>query len=128
MQTAIYIALAGALGSLSRWGVGVWTADLFGKRFAYGTLAVNLLGCFLMGLLATLFLDGEFLPKPLRIALTTGFLGAFTTFSTFGYETVEFASRGEWKLAAINISANVILGIVLAGLGVYCAYAVRPVG
>ena len=119
------IAIAGAFGALSRWGIGVWTETLFGKRFAWGTLCVNLIGCFLLGLLATLFLSSDAIPKTTKLALTTGFLGAFTTFSTFGYETVEFLSKGAWKLAVLNVAANVVLGIALAAAGVGLAHAIR---
>ncbi len=117
MRDILFIAAAGALGSLSRYGVGVAAVRIIGGRYAIGTLVVNVVGCFLLATLMTAGFSTELLPKAVKLAIATGFLGAFTTFSTFGYETMVYMERGDWGLAAANISANVVLGLMAAAGG-----------
>ena len=117
MRDLLWIGVAGALGAVARYGVGVFAQRSIGTHFAYGTLIANVLGCFLLALLMTLGLSSELIPKTLKLALGTGFLGAFTTFSTFGYETLACAEKGHWRLAAANIAANLVVGLLAAWLG-----------
>lgn len=119
----ILVALFGALGALARWGVSGWAYQLLGQRFAWGTLAVNLLGCFLLGFVAHVALVSASWSPQWRTGIGVGFLGAFTTFSTFGYETVAFLERRMWLEAAANVAANVVLGILLVWLGLTLARA-----
>ncbi|MBL7214358.1 MAG: fluoride efflux transporter CrcB [Phycisphaerae bacterium] len=116
--TAIYIAAAGALGALSRWGISLAGYRLFGTGFAWGTLIANVLGCFLLGFLMHLCLVSDKISDTLRMAITVGFWGALTTFSTFSYETVNYIEDGSWTLAMANIAANLLIGLAatLAGL------------
>ena len=109
--TAIYIAVAGALGALSRWGISRAGYRFFGTGFAWGTLIANVLGCFLLGFLMHLCLASDKISDTLRLAITVGFLGALTTFSTFSYETVNYIEDGSWALAMANITANLALGL-----------------
>ena len=112
------VALGGALGSLARHTSSLLCAHLFGDRFYWGTLLVNVAGCFLLGWL----LHNE---NPsshhTRMVIGTGFLGAFTTFSTFGVQTHQLWERDP-ILAVANVGANVVLGLVAAGLGLYTAW------
>lgn len=114
----LYIAIAGALGALSRWGISVAGQTLLGGPFAWGTLIANVLGCFLLGFLMHVGLVSDKIPPALRTALAVGFLGALTTFSTFSYETVKYLENGSWTLALTNIGANLGLGLIatIAGL------------
>ena len=116
--TAVSIAVAGALGALSRWGISLAGYRLFGTGFAWGTLIANVLGCFLLGFLMHLCLVSDRISDTMRIAVTVGFLGALTTFSTFSYETVGYIEDGSWMLAIGNIAANLIIGMgaTLGGL------------
>lgn len=109
--TAVWVAIAGALGALGRWGISVTGYRLFGTGFAWGTLLANVLGCFLLGFLMHYCLSSDKISDTLRLAMTVGFLGALTTFSTFSYETINYLEDGSRMLAAANIASNVVIGI-----------------
>ena len=117
MVNFLLVALAGALGAVSRWGLSRGLAQWLGTQFPYGTLLANLLGCFLLGLIMHIGLNTDKIAPSLRLAVTVGFLGALTTFSTFSYETVALLQDGNWTKAGWNILANLILGLgaTLAG-------------
>jgi CrcB protein len=117
VQLWIYLAIAGALGSTARHGLQQLAVHLWGKNFPYGTLIVNVLGSLLLGFLLTWFMHTEVLSKPMKLAITTGFLGAFTTFSTFSCDTLDLWVRGAYLPAISNILLNVILGLSAAGAG-----------
>ena len=118
MHEIIYIAIAGGLGALGRYYMTGLAQKLFGTGFPYGTLAVNLVGSFLLGLAMQISMSTDLIPRNLRTAFTLGFLGAFTTFSTFSYETFGYIENGAWLTAGGNILTNVVLGIVAAFLGI----------
>lgn len=117
MREAFWIAIAGALGALSRYGISSLANRYFGDRLAWGTLTVNVVGSLLLGMLMHVGMASNAMPKPLRLALTVGFLGAFTTFSTFSYETYRYVENGSWGTALVNVLANVIPGLLAAWLG-----------
>jgi len=119
MPKLLLIALAGALGSLCRYGLGGVVQRLGGADFPWATLAVNLLGCFLFGAVWTAATERGLLGAETRLIILTGFMGAFTTFSTFGFETVQLARDGQWLLAGTNVLVQVVLGAigVLLGFG-----------
>jgi fluoride exporter len=91
-----------------------------GAGFAWGTLAVNLLGCLLLGVVMQLSLAHAGYSRELRLLAAIGFLGAFTTFSSFAFESLSFMQSGAWRLAWWNISANVVLGLALVWVGMLC--------
>ncbi len=117
MTKILLVATGGAIGAVSRYLLGRWIQSLVDSEFPYGTLLVNLLGCFLIGVIMTLVEDRQFFRVEARLFLVTGILGGFTTFSSFGYETMEFLRAGDSRSALANISANVVVGLasVLAG-------------
>lgn len=117
----VYITLFGALGCLSRYFVSGWTYALAGRGLPYGTLAVNIVGSFLLGLIMEGSLRSTLLSTELRLGLTVGFLGGFTTFSTFSYETFRLLEEGSLLQAGANILLNVIVCIVCAGMGILLA-------
>jgi CrcB protein len=121
MLQIIWIAVAGALGALCRWGVSRAGYALFGAGFAWGTLIANVIGCFLLGFLMYTGLNTDKIPEALRTALAIGFLGALTTFSTFSYETVGYIEDGAWMLAVLNIGANLAIGLGATVAGVFLA-------
>ncbi|HES58447.1 MAG TPA: fluoride efflux transporter CrcB [Firmicutes bacterium] len=123
MTNILAIAAAGALGTLARYGLSGLAHQWLGARFAWGTLAVNLLGCLVLGVLMQLALTTDAVPQPWRLPLAIGFCGAFTTFSTFGYETLRFVEDGAWGLAVGNVAANVVGGLALTWLGFVAARA-----
>lgn len=122
MQTWLAIAIGGACGAMSRYGVGLVCEQHLGSRFGFGTLLVNVVGCFLLGLLMHLGIAlPERWPHLSHPGLTVGLLGGLTTFSTFGYQTIRHLEAGELRLALINIAANVVLGCLAAALGLWTA-------
>jgi fluoride exporter len=118
MIQIVCVAVAGASGALCRWAIGRMAVRLFGANFPYGTLIVNVLGCFLIGLIMHIALASDKLSPTARLTLTVGFLGALTTFSSFSYETVVLIDQARWTAAGLNIGANlfVSLAATFAGL------------
>ena len=119
MNLVLLVAGAGALGSLSRYALSGAVYAALGQNFAYGTLVVNVVGSFLLGLLMQLGLNTDLIPPHLRTAIAIGFIGAFTTFSTFTYETVQFIQDGAWGSAALNVVTSLVLGISAVFAGIY---------
>jgi fluoride exporter len=120
MQT-VYIAVFGALGCLSRYWLSSWTNLLAGKGFPFGTLLVNIIGSFLLGLLLEGSLRTSHLSLELRMGIAVGFLGGFTTFSTFSYETLRLLEKGSLLQASLNIGLSVGICIIFVALGIYLA-------
>jgi CrcB protein len=124
MRLLSAVAVGGALGSAARYLIQGWVQERAARAhgwialFPFGTLAVNLVGCFAIGALATLFQERLMVAPELRSFLLLGVLGGFTTFSAFGFETVALARDGNFALVAANVSASVVLGLVGVWLGV----------
>ncbi len=114
------IAIAGALGSVARYGATAWAQRRFGDGFPHGTLLVNVVGSFALGAVLGWALTGN-VHKLTKAGVGTGFLGAFTTFSTFSCETVLLMKEGRLGAAAANVALNVVLGAVAALLGFWVA-------
>ena len=121
MLQLVWIATAGALGAVCRWGISRAGYALLGTGFAWGTLIANVLGCFLLGFLMYTSLNTDKIPETLRTALAIGFLGALTTFSTFSYETIGYIEDSAWMLAALNIGANLAIGLGATVAGLFLA-------
>ena len=113
----LLVMLGGSLGAASRYAVSLLTARLFGPQFPYGTMVVNLAGCFLIGLLFALADRSRLLTPDLRLLLITGYLGALTTFSTFSLETVNAGRAGLTLQSLTNILINNLGGLSLTWLG-----------
>ena len=113
------IMLGGSLGAVSRYGTSLLAARLFGTQFAWGTLIVNLTGCFLIGFAFSLADRVPWMGTLPRLFFVTGYLGALTTFSTFGLETANFFRAASYWLTASNILVNNFLGIGLVFLGMW---------
>ena len=108
--------VAAAVGAPARFLVDSWMEDRAGSDFPWGTLVVNLSGCFLLGLLTGLA-RSHGLSATARTIIGTGGLGAYTTFSTFSFETVRLAEEGELSLAVGNVALSVLGGLAAAGIG-----------
>src|SRR5512138_814328 len=121
MATAAAIALLGALGCLARYWMSGWVYDLAGRNFPYGTLAVNLVGAYLIGIIMEFSVRSALISPQLRIGLTVGFLGGLTTFSTFSYETFRLLEDGEFLVATTNVLASVVVCLAFTWLGIVAA-------
>lgn len=117
----VAVAVGGAAGAVARWAVSSGIHRWLGRDFPWGTLTVNVVGSFAMGLLAVLLLDRLALGPAWRAGLMVGFLGAFTTFSTFALETVELAQGGLGMRALANIAVSVTACVLAAIVGVQLA-------
>ncbi len=113
----VALALGGAIGAVGRFWLSHHVYQWLGKNFAWGTLAVNVLGSFLMGALAVWLINKIDASVAWRLFIMTGFLGAFTTFSTFSFETLQYLQTGEFSKALLNIMLNVCLCLGAVWLG-----------
>jgi len=113
----LYLAVGGVLGTLARYGLGSWIYSWAGSALPWGTLVVNLLGSFVLGF-ALRASDALPISPEMRGLVTVGFCGAFTTFSTYTFETLALAQQGEWGRAALYALGSLVLGLLamLAGL------------
>jgi len=118
MNHLLAIASGGAIGAVSRYLMSNGVYAMLGRSFPYGTLAVNVLGSLLMGILYILLLDRVSLSMEWRAALQIGLLGAFTTFSTFSIETLLLIENGELSRAVVNIILSVVLCLAAVWAGV----------
>jgi CrcB protein len=124
LQKYLFIALGGALGSIARYAVGTTVADRLGVRFPYGTLLVNLSACLLIGLsMELLHRHADFNPT-LRYLIPIGFIGAYSTFSTFEWEIFSNLTSGAFWIAILYIAASIILGLIAVAAGAAAARAI----
>ncbi len=106
------IGLGAAVGANLRYGLSIWAARQWGASFPYGTLLINVSGSFAIGVVLVLLTSRLAASDSWRLLLVTGFLGGFTTFSTFSYETYNLLISGSWLAAGLNILGSVGLGLV----------------
>jgi len=120
MERFLWICLAGALGTGVRYLVGLWAGQRLGTSFPYGTFIVNLTGCFLIAVVIQTALNMASFSPTLRLALTTGFMGGLTTYSSFAYETTRLAQDGALGAAVLNFGLTTVACFiaVLVGLAV----------
>ncbi|MEA4816070.1 MAG: fluoride efflux transporter CrcB [Lachnospiraceae bacterium] len=109
MIKVLYVGIGGCIGSMLRYFISFYAPKLFGSQLPYGTLIVNVVGGVLIGFLMDLCMLNE-VPHELRLFLTTGIIGGFTTFSTFSYETVNFFYAGDFLPGFLNMGLNLFLG------------------
>ena len=117
----LLIALFGAVGTLARYALQGLVQVRAGGTFPYGTLLVNLSGCFLLGLIAQFTMNRMVISPDWRMAIAVGFFGSYTTFSSFGWETAKMMEDGEWLRASAYVTASVAAGLFLSIAGIRLA-------
>jgi len=117
LSVILLVGLAGALGTLSRYFVSLWAGRALGTWFPYGTLIVNVVGCFLITLVAELALRTTLVSAEARVVLTAGFMGGLTTYSSFDLETTNLLRERAWASATANVAATLGLCFVAGLLG-----------
>jgi CrcB protein len=115
MARFLWICLGGAAGTGARYLLSGWLLRAAGPGFPWGTLAVNVIGSFLLGLLMQMALATD-----LRLALTVGVMGGFTTYSSFNYETLQYLLRDEWLVAFAYVAATLFVCLAAGALGLLC--------
>ena len=123
MERFFWICLAGAAGTGARYLIALWAAQRFGSAFPYGTLIVNLAGCFVIAALMHAALTLGW-PPALRGAIAIGFIGGLTTYSSFNYETMRLFEEGASAAAALNVSVTLLGGLMSGWLGLVAARGV----
>ena len=117
-QRLLLVAFAGALGTLARYGLSGFVQRMAGGPFPIGKLAVNMIGCFLFGVIWTLADERLVISQDSRVVMLGGFMGAFTTFSTFIFDTGHFARQSEWMMATGNVVIQIVVGMAFLFLGI----------
>lgn len=112
-----WVALGGALGASGRFWLSAWLNELNRSAFPLGTFAVNSIGSFLFGLLFVVIMSSTALKDPMRLLVLVGFMGAFTTFSTFSFETVRLLQEQHFVMAATNVIANCLVCFIGVWIG-----------
>jgi CrcB protein len=120
----LLIAVAGAVGTLARYWVSGLSYRVFGEYFPYGTLAVNVIGSLLFGIVWSLAEERMAISVMSRTVILVGFMGAFTTFSTFAFETMNYVRDSQFLVAFMNITSNCVLGFGAIIIGMWIARAI----
>ena len=129
MTKLMLIALGGAVGTVCRYGLHEAGVAIFGRTMSVGVLIANVVGCFALGFVGTLAIERTtWLSDAWHLALTVGFLGGLTTFSTFAYDTIAHAHEGRTGHALANVALHVALGLGTAALGWWAAMRVAGAG
>ncbi|MFN3478928.1 MAG: fluoride efflux transporter CrcB [Thermodesulfovibrionales bacterium] len=111
------VGIGGFFGAITRYSLGLWIGQKWGRIFPLGTFFINVSGSFFIGLLMSLFTERFIINPQWRLLLVVGFLGAYTTFSTFEYETGRLVKDGEWLIASMNVVFSVFIGFLALKIG-----------
>jgi len=121
----LWVGIGGFLGANARYAMGLLVADRLGSGYPWGTFLVNLTGSVLIGVLLTILLDRAVADPFWRLVLVIGFLGGYTTFSSYTFEAVALARNGEWATAGLYVLGSNVLGLAACGAGIALARNVR---
>lgn len=119
MEKFLIISAGAVLGANARYWLGDWAAQKWGSTFPFGTLFINVTGSFILGLFMALAIERFHLDPRWRLFFAVGFLGAYTTFSTYSYESFNLVLKGQWLPGLLNLFGSSVAGILAAGMGVY---------
>lgn len=120
VTNTLLVGLGGFLGANARYWLGLWITGRWGAHFPWGTFVINVTGSFVLGLLLEYLAERTDLSAgpTLRLLIAVGFLGAYTTFSTYEYDNLQLLMAGQWQRALANAAGSLVVGLVAAGLGV----------
>ncbi|MGA3349885.1 MAG: fluoride efflux transporter CrcB [Candidatus Sulfotelmatobacter sp.] len=121
----LMVAIGGALGSVLRFWLGSYIGGRLGSRFPYGTFAVNMTGSFLIGMVLTVLAEKTQWSMNWRYLIAIGFIGGYTTFSAFEYETFRLFQDGEMRSAMLNVTLSVVIGFVGVWMGAMAGRAIQ---
>ncbi len=127
MARYLLVGLGGFLGAISRYWLGAYVGERLGVRFPYGTFIINMSGCLLIGIVMTVLDQRAHWSPAWRYLVPIGFIGAYTTFSTFEFETLRGVQEGALMTAALNVVLSVVLGFAAVWLGIAATKAVLNV-
>lgn len=119
MEKILWISIGAVLGANLRYWLSDWAALHWGSYFPFGTLLINLSGSLMLGLILAMVSDHYLIDPRLRLVLTIGFLGSYTTFSTYAFESVALFQQGQWWLGLLNLFGSSFLGGLFALLGIW---------
>jgi fluoride exporter len=125
MDKFLLISAGAILGANARYWIGVWAAQKLGAGFPYGTFIINFTGSLLLGFFITLATERWMLDPRWRLFIAIGFLGAYTTFSTYAYESYSLLLKGQWFIGLFNLLGSTVLGVIAVGCGVYLGKLLR---
>jgi CrcB protein len=114
----LVVGAGGFLGAIARYAIGVWIDTFWRRDFPLATFAVNVTGCFILGLFVAMAAERMSIGPMTRLLIATGFVGAYTTFSTFEYETQRLTTTGAFGWAVVNVLTSVVAGFLAVRLGV----------
>ncbi len=117
MLKLLAVAVGGSIGATTRYVVSTWAAERFGTGFPYGTLIVNVVGCFIIGIFMVATTEKFIINPYWRLIVTVGFVGGLTTFSSFSYETFQLMEDSSLTLVMYNVLSNLVFGFVATWLG-----------
>lgn len=124
MMGFVWVTVGGGIGAAARYALSAWVQTITGYAFPWGTLLVNVVGSFIIGLVMVLSLERGIVSPEMRLLLTTGFCGGLTTFSTFSYETLALLRGEQWLWAGANTLGNLLLCFAATGLGMLLARSI----
>jgi CrcB protein len=119
VEKFLWISIGAVFGANLRYWVADWAANRWGGGFPYGTFLINMTGSFILGIVIALISDHYIIDPRLRILITIGLLGSFTTFSTYTYESIALIQQGQWWLGLVNLFGSSLLGGLFALLGIW---------
>jgi fluoride exporter len=124
MWVYVTIAIGGVFGCWARYAMTNSVQGLLGRAFPYATLSINVLACLLIGFLFTIMMGRINVAPTIRLGILTGFIGGFSTFSTFAMETFLLAEQGEWGRSALYVLFSLFMGLLATFVGVFAARAI----
>jgi fluoride exporter len=118
------VGIGGFIGAIARFWIGVYVGQRMGTKFPYATFMINISGCFMVGVIMTILTEKTHLGPNWRYLIPIGFIGAYTTFSTFEYETLRALQDGQFTAGLLNVFLSVIIGFAMVWAGVIVGRAI----